>query len=333
VKEAQFIATREPDWTRWDGWLAHAGRGPELPFPADQVAHRFRELCRDLSLARERNYSSPLVDRLQQRVLRVQQRIYGAQPRKRAAVFEFFLDRFPALVRREWKFVLAAAVLMLVPIGLYVWAAQLWPESVYLVLSPESAARIESMYGPDALRPGRGRDASDDVLMFAFYVYNNVRIDFQCFAGGLAFGVGSIFFLIYNGLHIGAVAGHLTRVGYGEAFWGFVAGHSSFELLGAVLAGAAGLRIGYALVAPGPRTRGDALRAAARPAVYLLYGAAAMTGCAALVEAFWSAQRALPSLLKYGVGIGLWAQWLLYFAFAGTRATVDERITGASDAG
>jgi hypothetical protein len=93
------------------------------------------------------------------------------------------------------------------------------------------------------------------------------------------------------------------------------------------------LRIGYALVAPGPRTRGDALRAAARPAVYLLYGAAAMTGCAALVEAFWSAQRALPSLLKYGVGIGLWALWLLYFAFAGTRATVDERITGASDAG
>jgi len=187
------------------------------------------------------------------------------------------------------------------------------------VLSPESAARIESMYGPDSLRPGRGRDASDDVVMLAFYVYNNVRIDFQCFAGGVLFGVGSIFFLVYNGLHIGAVAGHLTRVGYGEAFWGFVAGHSSFELLGAVLAGAAGLRIGYALVAPGRRTRGGALRAAARPAVYLLYGAAAMTGCAAFVEAFWSPQRELPAELKYGVGIGLWAAWLLYFAFAGAR--------------
>ena len=166
-------------------------------------------------------------------------------------------------MRREWRFVAAAAVMMLAPIGLYVWAAQLWPESVYLVLSPESAARIEAMYGPDSTRPGRARDASDDIVMMAFYIYNNVRIDFQCFAGGLLFGVGSIFFLVYNGLHIGAVAGHLTRVGYGEAFWGFVAGHSSFELLGAVLAGAAGLRIGYALVAPGARTRGDAMRAAA----------------------------------------------------------------------
>jgi uncharacterized membrane protein SpoIIM required for sporulation len=319
VKETQFIVARETDWSRWDAWLAHERGASGLPFPADQVAHRFRELCRDLSLAQERNYSSPLVDRLQQRVLRVQQRIYGAQPRRRAAVLEFFLAGFPALVRREWPFVAAAAVMMLVPIGLYVWFAQLWPESVYLVLSPDAAARIEAMYGPDSLRPGRARDSGDDVMMMAFYIYNNVRIDFQCFAGGLLFGVGSIFFLVYNGLHIGAVAGHLTRVGYGEAFWGFVAGHSSFELLGAVLAGAAGLRIGYALVAPGARTRGDALRAASRPAVYLLYGAAAMTGCAALVEAFWSPQRALPSMLKYAVGIGLWVAWLLYFAFAGAR--------------
>jgi uncharacterized membrane protein SpoIIM required for sporulation len=329
VKEAQFITTREPDWTRWDAWLDGQRAGSKLPFPPHEIAHRFRELSRDLSLARERNYSSPLVDRMQQRVLRVQQLIYGAQPRKRAAVLEFFGNGFPALVRREWRFVVAAAILMLLPIALYVGAAQLWPESVYLLLSPESAARMESMYGPDSLRPGRARDAGDDFMMLAFYIYNNVRIDFQCFAGGLLFGVGSVFFLVYNGLHIGAIAGHLTRVGYGEAFWGFVAGHSSFELLGAVLAGAAGLRIGYALVAPGTRTRGGAMRAAARPAVYLLYGAAAMTGCAALVEAFWSPQRALPVTLKYGVGIGLWVAWLLYFALAGGGARPDRQRDAA----
>ena len=101
----------------------------------------------------------------------------------------------------------------------------------------------------------------------------------------------------------------------------------------AVLAGAAGLRIGYALVAPGPRRRGDALRAAARPAVYLLYGAAAMTACAALVEAFWSPQRAIPSVLKYGVGIGLWATWLLYFAFAGASARSENVSLGERNGG
>jgi uncharacterized membrane protein SpoIIM required for sporulation len=321
VKETQFIAAREPDWTRWDDWLARQRTDTALPFPAQEIPHRFRELCRDLSLARDRNYSSPLIDRLQQRVLRVQQRIYGAQPRQRQAWLRFFAAGFPALVRREWRFVVTAAVLFLVPLALYIAAAQRWPESVYLVLPAEAAVDMEAMYSPDAPHIGRPRGASDEFFMLGVYIYNNVRIDFQCFAGGILFGLGSVFFLLYNGLFIGAVAGHLTRLGYGSTFWSFVAGHSSFELIGAILAGAAGLRIGYALVAPGALTRGAALRAAARVAVRLLYGAAAMTACAAFVEAFWSPQRALPNELKYSVGIALWVAWILYFALAGLGAT------------
>jgi len=319
VKEVQFVAAREADWLRWDEWLARADPRArrELPFPAADVAHRFRELCRDLSLARDRNYSSPLVDRLHQRVLRAQQRIYGAQPRNRTAWLRFIATGFPALVRREWRFVGSAAALMLLPLAFYVVAAARWPESVYLVLPADAAVQMESMYGPDAEKLGRKRGADTDFTMLGAYIHNNVRIDFQCFAGGILFGLGSIFYLLYNGLYIGAVAGHLTRLGYGEAFWSFVAGHSSFELIGAILAGAAGLRIGYALVAPGPMTRGTALRAAARVAVRLLYGAAAMTACAAVVEAFWSPQRALPVELKYGVGIALWLAWIAYFALAG----------------
>jgi uncharacterized membrane protein SpoIIM required for sporulation len=325
MKEVQFVAAREADWARWDEWLTRAmPRTAALPFPANEVPHRFRELCRDLSLARDRNYSSPLVDRLHQRVLAAQQRIYGAQPRDRTAWLRFLVGGFPALVRREWRFVAAATVLLLVPFGLYVAAAQQWPESVYLMVSPEAAVQMETMYGPDAPKIGRDRKAGDDFAMLGFYIYNNVRIDFQCFAGGIFFGLGSIFYLLYNGLFLGAVAGHLTRLGYGETFWSFVAGHSSFELIGAILAGAAGLRIGYALVAPGPYARGTALRVAARIAVRLLYGAALMTACAALVEAFWSPQRALPAQLKYAVGIGLWVLWVLYFALAGMGTSARE---------
>ena len=325
MKEVQFVAAREAHWARWDQWLARAlPRATALPFAADEMPHRFRELCRDLSLARDRNYSSPLVDRLHQRVLAAQQRIYGAQPRNRTAWLRFLVGGFPALVRREWRFVAIAAVLLLAPFALYVAAAQRWPESVYLMVPPDAAVQMETMYGPDAPKIGRDRNAGDDFAMLGYYIWNNVRIDFQCFAGGIVFGLGSIFYLLYNGLFLGAVAGHLTRLGYGETFWSFVAGHSSFELIGAILAGAAGLRLGYALVSPGPYTRGTALRAAARVAVRLLYGAAAMTACAALVEAFWSPQRALPVELKYAVGLGLWALWLLYFALAGPGASAGE---------
>jgi uncharacterized membrane protein SpoIIM required for sporulation len=153
--------------------------------------------------------------------------------------------------------------------------------------------------------------------MWGMYIANNVGIDFQCFAGGIIFGIGAVFYMLYNGLIIGAVAGHLTQLGYIETFWGFVAGHSAFELTGAVLSGAAGLKIGLALIAPGNRSRVAALKAAAAVAVRLLYGAALLTFLAAFIEAFWSPERSIPFEIKIGAGIFLWVLTWSYLLLAG----------------
>jgi uncharacterized membrane protein SpoIIM required for sporulation len=114
-----------------------------------------------------------------------------------------------------------------------------------------------------------------------------VRI-FQTFAGGMLAGVGSAWFLGANGVIIGAVAGYLTQAGFGETFWSFVAGHSALELVAIVLSGAAGFKLGLAVIAPGSLSRKAALIAAARPAVRIMYGVAMMFLGAAFVEAFWS---------------------------------------------
>jgi hypothetical protein len=78
---------------------------------------------------------------------------------------------------------------------------------------------------------------------------------------------------------LGAVSGYLTQIGYTQTFWSFVAGHSSLELLAIVISGAAGLRLGMAVIAPGNVSRRAALVAAAKPAVRLMYGAADDVPC------------------------------------------------------
>jgi uncharacterized membrane protein SpoIIM required for sporulation len=318
VKETQFIASREAEWEAWDRWLERAARRGETPVIAPaELPRRFRCLCQDLAIAGERQYSSLLLDALRRRVAAAHQRIYGAQPRQGGAFARFLAAGFPSLVREQWRAVLAAALLFFVPLLIYLALLQWRPDAVFFVLSPDLVGEVEEMYEPGAQRPGRPRDAADDWQMWGYYIYNNVRIDFQCFAGGIAFGLGSIFFLVYNGLVIGAVAGHLTQLGYVETFWGFVAGHSAFELIGAVLAGAAGLRIGMALVAPGRRRRLDAVKEDGRVAVRLLGGAAMMTFAAAFIEAFWSPLAGVPVGLKYAVGIGLWLLLGAYFLLAG----------------
>ena len=317
MKERQFVHEKREEWEAWDRWLADSRRkGEDTPAIAPEtLPRRFRTLCQDLSLARDRRYSSALLDELQARVLAAHQRIYGA---RRGGTWLQFLSRgLPARVRAEGRLVAVSALLFFVPLLVVLAMLQYQPEGVYFLVSPESVGEFEAMYAPDATHLGRPRQAEDNVAAWGFYIANNVRIDFQCFAGGMVFGLGSIFYLVYNGLVIGAVAGHLTQIGYLRTFWGFVAGHSSLELIGVVLSGAAGLKLGMALVAPGRLSRVDALRAAGRGAVELIFGAALLTFCAAFVEAFWSPLRAIPVEIKYAFGIAGWLALLAYFSFAG----------------
>lgn len=338
MKETQFIQQRQHEWEAWDRWLgtpvAKSGKsratqtrtplssaGATVALPIDDLPSAYRRLCQDLSLARDRRYSSLLVHALHDRVLAAHQRVYGARRRLAGHWLDFISSGLPRLVRQESRFILAAAALFFVPLLLTLFLLQTYPEGVYYLLSPESVAQYEEMYAPTAARLGRPKHgASTELSMLAFYISNNVRIDFQCFAGGIVFGLGSIFFLVYNGLMIGGTAGHLTQIGHIETFWGFVAGHSAPELIGAVLSGAAGLKIGFALIAPGRRRRFDALKESAQPAVRLLYGAAALTFGAAFIEALWSPNRALPFMLKIGVGIGIWLCLLAYLLLSGRRS-------------
>ena len=158
--------------------------------------------------------------------------------------------------------------------------------------------------------------------MFGYYINNNISIAFNTFASGLVFGIGSLFIIFFNGITIGAVAGHLTRIGYGEPFWSFVCGHGAFELTAITLAGAAGMRLGLALLSPGQRTRIGALRDAAQRALPVISGAGAMLVVAAGVEAFWSPIRLFAPETKYAVAAFLWIFVFAFLAIAGR----DERI-------
>ena len=318
MRQAPFEAQHAKEWQEFDSFLDDA-KNP--PFAAAEMPERYRRICHQLALAQDRGYSPDLVDRLNRLALRGHHALYANQRRQSGRAVEFLLAGFPRLVRAEWRVVSAAALVFFGPLLLLIGVLQLYPEFVHYLLEPEQLAQFHSMYDPSNRRLGM-READTSVAMFGFYIWNNVRIGFQTFAGGLAFGVGSIWFLGANGVIIGAVAGYLTQVGYSDTFWSFVAGHSSPELLAIVISGAAGLRLGLALIAPGGVSRKAALVAAAKPAVRLMYGAAIMFMVAAFVEAFWSPLTEFPFQVKVSVGLAGWALALAYFLLAGRgRAT------------
>ena len=152
--------------------------------------------------------------------------------------------------------------------------------------------------------------------MTGFYVFHNVGIAFQCFATGVLFGLGSVFFLVYNGLTIGAVAGLVTAAGHGRNLLTFTCTHGAFELTAIVIAGTAGIVMGYALVDTRGRTRLGSLQARAREIVYLVVGAALMLLVAAGIEGFWS-PSGLPDRVKWGGAVVAYLLVISYLTFAG----------------
>jgi uncharacterized membrane protein SpoIIM required for sporulation len=169
--------------------------------------------------------------------------------------------------------------------------------------------------------------------MFGYYIMNNIGVGFQCFASGLLAGLGPAFYMAYNGAFAGAVGGYLIAGGKAENFLSFVITHSAFELTAIVLAGAAGLRMGHALLAPGRRTRLEALKHNALDAVPVVCGVVVMLLVAAVLEAFWSSARWVAPGVKYAVGAACWTLVLVYLGWQGRSGVQAGAAREQADAG
>ncbi len=312
MRQEAFERAGSERWRSFEGALDALDAKRRVPgFP-----RQYRLVCQDLVLARDRQFDAPLVARLNALALRGHQHLYGARTAS-SGFIELFLRRFPRAVRREWRLVALMCLIFYGAGGLVFERVVRDPDFVYSLVGRGELANMEASYDPSAEHQAEAREASDGVLMFFYYVGNNVSIAFRTFAGGILFGIGSLFFILYNGLTMGAVAGHIVNVGYGETFWPFVIGHGSFELSAIVLAGVAGLRMGLALVVAGKRTRAHALRDATQRSVPILYGMTGMLLFAAVIEGLWSGQPAIPALVRYWVGAALWGIVIAWLALGG----------------
>lgn len=299
----------------------------QMPAEPERVPGLFRKICGDLSLAQHRMYGLDLSERLNHIVIRGYNHIYSGLGGGISSALRWSMVDFPAAVRSEWRLFWLCSVIFWVPFFALIASAYLNPEWIETILPPSQRYQLELGFGPDSKLSDFRDEFGSNFMMFGLYVMNNIGIDFRIFAGGIFAGLGTIFYLFYNGVYIGASAGFVHYIHGGkfpEPFYAFTSGHSSFELLGMVIAGVAGMRLGLAVLSPGRLTRGRAIAAAGKRVLPLICGAAMMTFVAAVIEGFWSATDA-PSNVKYTVGLSFWALLAVYFLFCGRGAKLEPR--------
>ena len=260
-------------------------KAAELP----DFAARYREIAADLARLRTYRADPATVRRVERLVAAGHNALYRDRERGLGRFWRLVARECPAAVIEARAYVLVAFLAFAVPAAVGFRLLRERPEVAAEVLPDVMLERAE--VGAD--RAARGNrfvevEAGGRAVAASGIIANNVRVAFYCLAGGIFLGVGSLALLAFNGLQIGASAGHFANAGLLAYLLQFILGHGALELFAIWVAGAAGFLLGKAVVAPGDLTRGDALVVAGRRAVRMIGAAVVCLLVAGLVEGFVS---------------------------------------------
>jgi uncharacterized membrane protein SpoIIM required for sporulation len=299
AEQIGLIETRRRELESLVDRLSRA-RHPRTAKEVLRLSELHRRACADLMLAEAYDFPAETVENLHALVGRSHYVLHRGQGFRWRELARILFVTAPGQLRRDPAQRVAAVVFfgsLLISAGL----AATQPDFASSIAGDAFLEQIDSMYS-QPIEANAHRNRRDDAAMTGFYLQHNTTIGLQCFAWGVFFGLGSLYQLLTNGLILGAIFGHLASGPNAWNFFGFITAHSVFELSAIVIAGGAGLRLGWGLIDSGQQSRAASLRREARRALPGLAAAVVLFVVAAFIEGYLSASI-LPFGLKVAVAL------------------------------
>jgi uncharacterized membrane protein SpoIIM required for sporulation len=290
----RFIAENRPTWDRLDYLTWHSKKltGPEIR----ELSVLYQRAAGHLAYAQAHFVDAQVIAALTRRVVGTYAVLYGVRRRTWRTIGRFFSETFPLTVWESRWYLLVSALALFVP----ALVAGVWVDHSHAALNAVMPPAVREAY---VNHDFSSYYSSEPSAAFATQVYtNNVEVAAEAFAGGIAFGLGTLVALFFNGLNIGFAGGLFYAAHRPGEFWGLVTPHGLLELTSVVLAGGAGLRLGWALVHPGDYPRSVALSRTGPQAVVLVLGTVLTLAVAGSIEGFVTGSS-LPTTVRVGIGV------------------------------
>jgi uncharacterized membrane protein SpoIIM required for sporulation len=306
----QWIAKRRPHWDRLAFLLARSDQNGLIALSRSELqemALLYRQVAADLSVLRRDETARTYADQVNLLLARAHHIIYSRKKTGWGALYRFLKDEYPAIFQRQLPYVIAA---LLVSVAWGLLGAALTsarPEFMRHYVGPAMIATMEQhKMWTESIVSVAPQETSHIMT-------NNLTVSFVTFAGGIIFGVGTFWFLYINGMMLGVIAAACHQYGMSLPLWSFVAPHGSLELPSIIIAGAAGFRLGHAMLFPGGYRWKESVAKGGIEATRLVSGVIPMLVIAGCLEGFFSPSHA-PVWLKFTVG-GLLFTLLLTWLF------------------
>jgi uncharacterized membrane protein SpoIIM required for sporulation len=328
LKSQRFRQAREDDWRRLERLMNKAEKGSAAKLTDEEILAvpvLYRSTLSALSVARETSLDQDLIDYLETLSARAYFFVYGSRATFHERLAAFFRNDWPEAVRSLWRETAASLVLTLLGVAVACWLVSNESQWFYAFVPGELASGRDPSASAEALRATLGgADDEDGLSVFATFLFtHNAQVALVAFALGFALCVPTSLLLLYNGAMLGAMITVFAQRGLGLEFGGWLMIHGVTELFAIILAGAAGLRIGWAAAFPGDRRRLDAATEAGRTAGLAMGGVIVMLFFAGLLEGF-GRQLITQTWARYAVAGATAVVWGLYF-YAPRREPRDGR--------
>ena len=308
----RFVEDRRARWARL-GALVQASRGRVERLSADDVTELgrlYRTATSDLAVARRDFPLDAATERLNDLVAAAHALVYSEAPTSGRRLRRFIVRDLPATVRANWRFTLVAFAVFGVPLVATFLIGIATPEIAGNALDPETREHLaQRRLWTDVPEQYRS-------IVGPLIIVNNVRVAIVAFAGGLTAGALTLYVLVGNGALLGTVFAVVQGYGMSGGLLSFTAAHGPLEISSIILSGGAGLRLGWAILRPGERSRRDALRLAGAQAVRVMLLVVPALGIAGILEGFLSPSSAPPEL-KVAVGSLVFVLLWTYILVAG----------------
>ncbi|MGW5943046.1 stage II sporulation protein M [Streptomyces celluloflavus] len=308
-----FVMAHRAEWDRLEALLRRKRRltGAE----ADELVTLYQRTTTHLSLLLSSAPDPALTGRLTSLVARARSTVTGARKASWRDAARFFTTAFPAAVYRLRHWWMPTAVLSVVVAALIGWWIATHPEVQSAIGAPQDLREMT--------RPGGKYEtyySSHPAASFAAQVWtNNAQATALCLVLGAFAGLPVLWILFENMLNLGVGLGLMTSAGRLDTFLGLILPHGLLELTAVFVAAGIGLRLGWTLIDPGPRSRRTALAEEGRAALGVAVGLAAVLFVAGTIEGFVT-PSGLPTWARIGTGIAAELAFLLYVYVLGGRA-------------
>jgi uncharacterized membrane protein SpoIIM required for sporulation len=316
----QFLNRRHDGWRRLEVLLERveaAGLDRLSPAEVREFGTLYRRASSDLVTARSKTANAEVLQYLNDLVARAYAQVYRTRRFHLKDIVTFLWIDFPRLFRHTWKYMALSAVIMLAAVAFGWEMNRRDPAGAYYMLPDQFVKQIPAMRQHWQGVTGHELDPYKMVLDSTHLMTHNIGIGAVSFAGGIFFGVPTLWALFLNGALLGVLGQAMSTKETGLVFWSLILPHGFIELSAIAIFGGAGFIIASGLLAPGRRSRKDALLERGRMAILLVVGASVMLVIAGLIEGIITPPAQIPPLVKILFAFMTQGAEIAYFGFAG----------------